>query len=108
MECTVMILWCSLIMGMILVLLRTFVHSTDKRLDNLNRSDHLWTLIRIPTKTVEHFCLELLSHGQSDSMIKCHSQVTPSSVLLSRSQNIFFITFLWCVLKSGSRYKCVA
>lgn len=40
MECTVMILWCSLIMGMILVLLRTFVHSTDKRLDNLNRSDH--------------------------------------------------------------------
>ena len=40
MECTVMILWCSLIMGMILVLLRTFVHSTDKRLDNLNGSHY--------------------------------------------------------------------
>ena len=38
MESTVMILWCSLIMEMILVLLRTFVRSTDKRLDNLNRS----------------------------------------------------------------------
>lgn len=40
MECTVMILWCSLIMGMKVVLLRTFVHSTDKRLDNLNGSHY--------------------------------------------------------------------
>ena len=40
MECTVMILWCSLIMGMKVVLLRTFVHSTDKRLDNHKRSHY--------------------------------------------------------------------
>ena len=40
MECTVMILWCSLIMGMKVVLLRTFVRSTDKCLDNLNRSHY--------------------------------------------------------------------
>ena len=38
MECTVMILWCSLIMGMKVVLLLS--HSTDKHLDNLNGSHY--------------------------------------------------------------------